>query len=62
VFRCGAFDPDADTVAIHDQAEPGDLDLLDLAAAETLLKGGAVYAVEPDQVPDQAALAAIFRY
>jgi hypothetical protein len=58
----GAFDPDTDTVDIHDQAQPGDLDLLDLAAAETLLKGGAVYAVEPDQVPDQGALAAIFRY
>jgi hypothetical protein len=58
----GAFDPAADTVEIHDQAQPGDLDLLDLAAAETLLKGGAVYAVEPAQVPDQGMLAAIFRY
>jgi hypothetical protein len=58
----GAFDPEADTVVIHDQAQPGDLDLLDLAAAETLLKGGAVFAVEPDQVPDQGPLAAIFRY
>jgi hypothetical protein len=58
----GAFDPASDTVEVHDQAQPGDLDLLDLAAAETSLKGGAVYAVEPTQVPDEGALAAIFRY
>jgi hypothetical protein len=58
----GAFYPDTAVVDIHDQAQPGDLDLLDLAATETLLKGGAVYAVEPDLVPDQGALAAIFRY
>jgi hypothetical protein len=58
----GAFYPDTAAVDIHDQAQPGDLDLLDLAATETLLKGGAVYAVEPDQVPNQGALAAIFRY
>jgi hypothetical protein len=58
----GTFDPQTATVDIHDQAQPGDLDLLDLAAAETLLKGGAVYAVEPDQVPNQGLLAAIFRY
>jgi hypothetical protein len=58
----GAFHPDTAAVEIHDQAQPGDLDLLDLAATETLLKGGAVYAVEPDQVPNQGALAAIFRY
>lgn len=58
----GTFDPETGTVAIHKQAEPGDVDLLDLAATETLLKGGAVYAVEPDQIPDQGSLATIFRY
>lgn len=41
--------------------EPGDEDLLNAAAIQTLLNGGTVYAVEPEQVPDTAPLAAIFR-
>lgn len=58
----GSFDPQTGTVVVHDQAQPGDMDLLDLAAAETLIKGGAVYAVEPNLVPEKGTLAAIFRY
>lgn len=58
----GEFDAQAGSVTLHEQAVPGDLDLLDLAAAETLLKGGEVFAVAPDQVPSGQALAAIFRY
>lgn len=58
----GNFDPQANELKIHADAEPGDEDLLNSAAIQTLLNGGAVYAVEPDQVPDQASLAAVFRY
>lgn len=58
----GVFDAEADQVTVHEQAEQGDLDLLDLAAAETLLKGGEVYAVESDEMPAQRVVAAIFRY
>jgi len=58
----GRFDPTTDTVHLHDGPEPGDEDLLDLAAIQSILNGGAVYAVEPDQVPDHAHLAAVFRY
>jgi hypothetical protein len=36
---------------------------LDLAAVQTLLHGGTVYAVDHERVPDEeAALAAIYRY
>jgi len=47
---------------VHEEAEPGDEDLLDFAAMQTLLNGGIVYAVEPQKVPDEALLAAVFRY
>jgi hypothetical protein len=58
----GTFDPAMNTVQVHEETEPGDEDLLDLAAIQTLLNGGTVYAVEPEKVPDEALLAAVFRY
>lgn len=41
-------------VDVHDIPEPGDGDLLDLTAIQTLIKGGNVYAVSPGEAPDQA--------
>ena len=58
----GAFDPQTNTIDIHREEEPGDEDLLDLAAVQTLLHGGKVYAMEPAEVPDGVPLAAVFRY
>jgi len=58
----GNYDPDQNTANVHEDHEPGDEDLLDLAAIQTLLNGGIVYAAEPEQVPDQGLLAALFRY
>lgn len=58
----GVFDAAANTVSVHKEAEPGDEDLLDLAAIQTMLNNGAVYAVPLKHVPDQAPLAALFRY
>lgn len=60
IQRWGVFDPGI--VYIHEDQEPGDEDLLDFAAVRTLLNGGAVYAVKPDEMPDPAPLAAVFRY
>jgi hypothetical protein len=62
VQRWGSFDPDADAVHWHDKAEPSDEDMLDFAAIQTFLNGGTVYAIEPENVPDDRHLAAIFRY
>lgn len=62
VQQWGKFDPDANQIQVHTDAQPGDEDLLDSAAIQTLLNGGTVYAVEPDQVPEEAPLAAVFRY
>lgn len=62
VQRWGNFDPQNNTIQLHSEPESGDEDLLDSAAVQTILNGGTVYAVEPDKVPEQAPLAAVFRY
>jgi Bacterial archaeo-eukaryotic release factor family 6 len=58
----GLFDSGSDRVIVHETEETGDEDLLDFAAAYTLLNGGTVYAVESNQVPFSTPVAAIFRY
>jgi hypothetical protein len=61
----GTFDPDTDRVYLHQSAEPGDEDLLDLAVVQTLLHGGNVYTVNLEEMPDDpkhGPLAAVFRY
>jgi hypothetical protein len=58
----GDFDPGANRVDLHPEAQPGSFDLLDLAATQTLLHGGAVYAANPAEMPEEALLAAVFRY
>jgi hypothetical protein len=58
----GIFDPSTNTIHVHQDPEPGDDDLLDVAAFQSILNGGTVYAVEPEQVPGHAPLAAVFRY
>jgi hypothetical protein len=58
----GQFDPTTGALRRHDESAPGDQDLLDAAAAQTLRHGGTVYTVEPEQVPSQTAVAAVLRY
>jgi len=58
----GTFNPDTNEVYLRQEPEPGDEDLLDYTAIQTILNGGTVYAVEPGEVPDDALLAALFRY
>ena len=58
----GSFDPDSRTLELHDEQQSGDEDLLDLAAVQTLLNGGKVYAVPKEEVPDGGLVAAVYRY
>ncbi len=58
----GRFDEDSDRVETHSAREPGDVDLLDVAATQTILHGGEVYEVEPEKMPCKPPLAAILRY
>ena len=64
VQRWGRFDADSNVVEEHAEPEPGDRDLLDLAALRTLMNGGSVFAVDPDGVPadNGSPAAAVFRY
>jgi hypothetical protein len=58
----GKFDSDNLTIQVHLEHQPEDVDLLNLAAIQTFLNGGTVYAVDPMDVPDENLVAAIFRY
>ncbi|MBE0411659.1 MAG: hypothetical protein IBX69_18180 [Anaerolineales bacterium] len=58
----GRYDEVNNDVVVHDNAEPGDYDLLDLAAAETILNSGTVYAMEIGNIPENAEITVVFRY
>ena len=62
VQRWGSFDEATASVDVHDQPRPGDHDLLDLAATQTLVNGGTVYAVDASAVPGDGPAAALLRY
>lgn len=62
VQRWGSFDEETASVDVHDRPKPGDHDLLDLAATQTLLNGGTVYAVASSEVPGDGPAAALLRY
>ncbi len=59
--RWGVFDADSGDVQLHDPRQAGDDDLLDLAAVQTLLNRGNVFAVDADELPAEP-VAAVFRY
>lgn len=58
----GTFVPDDGNADIHDERQAGDVDLLDLAVKRSLANGGDVYVVPTEEVPADAAVAAIFRW
>jgi hypothetical protein len=58
----GEYNPATNTLQLHAEQGTSDQDLLDTVAIQTLLKGGQVYAVDPDKMPGALPLAALFRY
>lgn len=58
----GMYFPDSGLVQIHPSREPGDDDLLEVAAIETACHGGTVFTVETDELPGDSPVAAMFRY
>jgi hypothetical protein len=62
VQQWGVFDPKSNVIEIRENPEPDDIDLLDFAAVQALTKGGTVFAMPPEKVPDRALLAALMRY
>ncbi len=62
IQQWGMFDSAMPSVDLHQERMPGDEDLFDFASVYTLLNGGTVYAVKPEEVPGGHLIAAIFRY
>ncbi|MCC2641523.1 MAG: hypothetical protein K0S45_1936 [Nitrospira sp.] len=62
VHRWGRFDFDSLALEEHEQEQPGDDDLIELAAMQTVLQGGVCYASKPEEIPGQELLAAVYRY
>ncbi len=62
VQQWGQFDPERRKVRLYKERKPGVQDLLDFATANTLTKGGNVYALEREHVPGGTPVAALFRY
>jgi hypothetical protein len=58
----GTFDPATMTVDEREERQSGDRDLLDVAAAFTLINGGNVFAVEPEALPGSDPIAAVLRF
>jgi hypothetical protein len=60
--KWGRFDPEQNTVSVHESAEKGDQDLLNRAVIQTILQGGTVHALDSSSMPDGELIAALFRY
>jgi hypothetical protein len=60
--RWGAFAPELSRLELHEAREPGDEELLDLAAGRTLALGGTVLEQELARQPERRAAAAILRW
>ena len=58
----GRYDAKNNQVIVESGPNPDNEDLLDLAAAETILNSGQVFAVPREQLPGKGDLAAILRY
>ena len=58
----GTYDPTLAELEVHAEPEAGDEDLLDKAAFYTLARGGTVFTVASDSMPDGGPAAAILRY
>jgi hypothetical protein len=62
VRRWGSYDEAHNRIELHDEPQPGDEDLLDFAAVHTVINGGDVYALDPQELPEPGKAAAVFRY
>jgi hypothetical protein len=60
--KWGRYDAQNNKVILQPEPGPENEDLFDLAATQTLLNSGQVFAVPPEQMPGGGELAAILRY
>jgi hypothetical protein len=62
VQRWGRYDPGQRSLEVHPSRQPGDEDLVDRAAYETVFHGGRVYGASDGRLPGLGPVAALFRY
>lgn len=62
VDQWGKFNPDTNKVVLNKGEDFDNEELIDLAATLTISRGGTVYALDPDKVPDGNNVAAVLRY
>lgn len=60
--RWGSYNAETRTIKFHDEEQTDSYDLYDLAAVQTLLNGGTVYAVEASEIPGGNEVAAVYRF
>ncbi|MBD3233339.1 MAG: hypothetical protein GF315_06410 [candidate division Zixibacteria bacterium] len=58
----GKFERDNNEVSFTDKDEPESEDLIEALVMETILHNGDIHAVTEDKLPEQASVAAIFRF
>ena len=58
----GEFDPENSRVTVHEEQQPDDYYLLDLATVHTLLSSGDIYLMESKDMPRETSVLAVFRY
>ena len=58
----GKFDEKKNSLKIHQDTADGGDNLVDKAVVKTLLNGGEVHIVGPEDMPAESQMAAIFRY
>jgi hypothetical protein len=58
----GRFDMERDVVHHSKEPKNGEHDLINMAAIKTLTQSGNVYALDKEDMPNKASIAAIFRY
>lgn len=58
----GRYDPADKEASIHPLRQPGDQDLLDVAAVTAYRTGGNIYVMPRDQMPENTMVAATFRF
>ncbi len=62
IQRWGCFSPEDRHVEVHQDFQPGDEDLSDIAVVHALLTGAAVHVVPPAELPNGEEIAALLRY
>lgn len=62
VQKWGRYDPATDSVQFANESAPENEDMINYAAAQTIINSGNVYAVPADQLPGGGDVAAILRY